>query len=40
MGEDRDLRFGSAEFERALELEPDNPWAKQMLEEVKSADQP
>lgn len=30
----------AAEFERALELEPDNPWAKQMLEEVKSADQP
>ena len=29
----------AAAFERALELEPDNPWAKQMLERVTSAGQ-
>lgn len=31
-----DMVAAAAAFERALELEPDNPWAKQMLERVKS----
>jgi len=34
------MAAAKAAFERALELEPDNPWAKQMLERVKPADQP
>jgi len=32
-----DMPAAAAAFERALELEPDNPWAKQMLQQVKSA---
>jgi len=36
----KDTVAAAAAFERALELEPDNPWAKQMLEQLKSVDQP
>jgi hypothetical protein len=35
-----DTAAATAAFERALELEPDNPWAKQMLDRVKPVEQP